>query len=156
MTRPDIIAGGTALSGRSSVFLGLQHQPSGRILAVVDLSEQVLPSPTDESHTRQCPTQRHAAVPCVWRPLTQPTRCSFREAQPKDGKVPGDVRLPRWATREIPDVAYVACLAVTSESRGMGYGGRMLRACEGIAKLEWGYSEVNSWAPLPPACSSSV
>mmetsp|Transcript_21146 Transcript_21146/g.66200 ORF Transcript_21146/g.66200 Transcript_21146/m.66200 type:complete len:220 (-) Transcript_21146:242-901(-) len=61
--------------------------------------------------------------------------------EPRDGRVPGDVRPlhPPWAPRE--RVAYVSNLAVVSALRGKGLGRRLLRAAEGLA-ARWGHGEV--------------
>lgn len=64
--------------------------------------------------------------------------------QPRDGKVPGDFRLPRvelpWAPQPTT-VAYLSNLAVRKQWRGRGLGGTLVRACEGLAQ-NWGFDEV--------------
>jgi ribosomal protein S18 acetylase RimI-like enzyme len=62
--------------------------------------------------------------------------------QPRDGKVPGDFRLPvaPWGTRP-QRVAYVCNLAVLSAWRGRGHGTSLLRSLERIA-ADWGFGEV--------------
>lgn len=65
--------------------------------------------------------------------------------QPRDGKVPGDLRLPRapWGSDAPPArVAYVCNLAVLSSWRGRGLGTALLRSCETIARERWGRREV--------------
>lgn len=59
--------------------------------------------------------------------------------QPRDGKVPGDIRLPSapWA----PRVAYVSNLAVLRAWRGRGLGTTLLDALETVA-VRWGFEEV--------------
>ena len=69
--------------------------------------------------------------------------------QPRDGKVPGDFRLPLqlpWARS--PDgtslgapVAYVCNLAVRSQWRSRGHGTALVQACEATARA-WGFNEV--------------
>ena len=61
--------------------------------------------------------------------------------QPRDGRVPGDVRLPQWATRA-PTVPYVASLAIARDSRRKGLGRALVRACESIACREWGHDAM--------------
>ena len=63
--------------------------------------------------------------------------------QPRDGKVPGDPRLPSvpWRPGATPSVAYLSNLAVRKEWRGRGLGGTLVRACEGLAG-RWGFDEV--------------
>ena len=59
--------------------------------------------------------------------------------QPRDGKVPGDLRLP-WATP--PErVAYICNLSVLRAWRGRGLGTTLLRSLENVAG-RWGFGEV--------------
>ena len=67
--------------------------------------------------------------------------------QPCDGKVPGDVRLPRapWASEPAPtvkEVPYISNLAVRSTWRSRGMGSSLLGACEQLARQDWGFDEV--------------
>ena len=62
--------------------------------------------------------------------------------QPRDGKVPGDLRLPTlpW-TSQPKRVAYICNLAVLRAWRGRGLGTTLLRSCENVAQ-RWGFGEV--------------
>ena len=63
--------------------------------------------------------------------------------QPKDGKVPGDLRLPLLPWQQKPQrVAYICNLAVRNEWRGKGHGTTLLRSLEGVASTTWGFDEV--------------
>jgi len=63
--------------------------------------------------------------------------------QPRDGKVPGDLRLPRLPGQPARDLetAYVSNLCVTASWRKRGVARAMLRICEDAARA-WGYDEV--------------
>jgi ribosomal protein S18 acetylase RimI-like enzyme len=62
--------------------------------------------------------------------------------QARDGKVPGDVRLPSPPWAEKPgEVAYLANLAVHSDYRGAGIGRSLVAACEAVVR-RWGYDEL--------------
>ena len=62
--------------------------------------------------------------------------------QPRDGKVPGDIRFPSapWMTPPA-QVAYTSNLAVRREWRGSGLGRTLVCACEELS-LAWGFDEV--------------
>lgn len=62
--------------------------------------------------------------------------------QPRDGRVPGDVRLPSmpWASQP-PWVAYVSNLAVSKAWRGRRLGSLLVASCEQVA-LRWGFDEI--------------
>ena len=67
--------------------------------------------------------------------------------QPCDGKVPGDVRLPRppWASEPavaVKEVPYISNLAVRSTWRNRGMGASLLGACEQLTRQDWGFEEV--------------
>jgi ribosomal protein S18 acetylase RimI-like enzyme len=62
--------------------------------------------------------------------------------EPRDGKVPGDIRLPRAPWAPTPErVAYICNLSVRSSWRRRGLGSSLLTACESIAR-HWGSDEV--------------
>jgi len=63
--------------------------------------------------------------------------------QPRDGKVPGDVRLPSlpWPEERAPWVAYLSNLAVRKEWRGRGLGSTLITACEQVAD-RWKFDEM--------------
>lgn len=64
--------------------------------------------------------------------------------QPRDGKVPGDFRLPSlpWASEaSVPDVAYLSNLAVATPWRGRGFGKALVAACEQVARA-WQFEEI--------------
>lgn len=66
--------------------------------------------------------------------------------QPCDGKVPGDIRLPRlpWVEADSaipPQVAYLSNLAVRSAWRGRGLGRSLINACEQVAR-RWDFDEI--------------
>ena len=62
---------------------------------------------------------------------------------PRDGKVPGDLRLPSlpFGPRPPPRVAYISNLAVRNSWRGRGLGTAVLRSLESVAK-SWNRGEV--------------
>ena len=63
--------------------------------------------------------------------------------QPKDGKVPGDVRLPTLPWNSEPKrVSYICNLAVLKAWRGQGLGTTLLRSCENVAQQRWGFGEI--------------
>jgi ribosomal protein S18 acetylase RimI-like enzyme len=66
--------------------------------------------------------------------------------QPRDGKVPGDPRMPfGWRLPGQPPparVAYICNLAVRSAWRNRGLGTALLHSLEAIAEREWGADEV--------------
>jgi ribosomal protein S18 acetylase RimI-like enzyme len=64
--------------------------------------------------------------------------------QPRDGKVPGDVRPPRlpWTSApEYPRVAYLSNLAVRTDYRSRGLGRSLIGAVESLAR-RWGFEEI--------------
>ena len=63
--------------------------------------------------------------------------------RPRDGKVPGDLRLPTLPGQPSRDfeTAYVSNLCVTGGWRKRGVARAMLRICEDTARA-WGYEEV--------------
>ena len=60
--------------------------------------------------------------------------------EPRDGLVPGDLRLPLLVPRA-PRVPYISNLAVREAARRQGVGSELLLAAEAIAR-GWGYTEV--------------
>ena len=71
--------------------------------------------------------------------------------QPRDGKVPGDLRLPGWWPPQLPwarsrpsrdlECAYLSNLCVAAPWRKRGLAKSLLRTCEELARA-WGYSEL--------------
>lgn len=63
--------------------------------------------------------------------------------QPRDGKVPGDIRFPSLPWQQRPArVAYICNLAVRKDWRGQGHGTALLRGLEDVARTTWGFDEV--------------
>ena len=69
--------------------------------------------------------------------------------EPRDGRVPGDVRLPNlpFSPPRAPLVPYISNLAVVTDRRGSGVGRALLHEAECIA-VQWGFTEVYLHAAL--------
>ena len=91
------------------------------------------------AHTR--PGDRPALMRCALAPsdgaLDGVVELSL---EPRDGLVPGDLRLPLLVPRA-PRVPYISNLAVREAARRQGVGSELLLAAEAIAR-GWGYTEV--------------
>ena len=91
---------------------------------------------------RDAPQNGDALMVCAHRPDSGEVLGVVEiSIEPRDGRVPSDLRPvdPPWAKR--PRVAYVSNLAVAPVERKRGLGSRLLRAAEDLAS-RWGYEEV--------------
>jgi len=91
---------------------------------------------------RDAPPNGNSLMVCAHRPSSgEVVGVVEISIEPRDGRVPSDIRPlePPWSKR--PRVAYVSNLAVAPGERKWGLGSRLLRAAEGLA-AHWGYEEV--------------
>jgi len=88
------------------------------------------------------PAQGSSLMICAHKPDTcQIVGVVEVSVEPRDGRVPGDVRPLHLPWSAPSHVAYISNLAVDSSQRKRGVGSRLLRAAEAVSS-GWGFGEV--------------